>query len=177
MGQLKEKTSKSLSWIAKKLSPPPEDERGVYGIFFVVLIVFLIVAVGIAVDGPRHLTTYERTKNVAEEAARYAVGLISNGEDNFTEIRAKTAIFVAVQDSGAANSRRLEMTNLRCDANTGEIIAEVKGSLSNTFSGLLFGPIRTFNSSATAGAVFITPGGEEQIINVCDPELPSPDVS
>ncbi len=172
--KLKAMNLKAMKLKLAKLAPPPDDERGIYGVFFIVFIIFLIAAVGIAIDGPRNLTTDQRTRDVAEEAARYAVGLISNGEDNFNEVRQKTAVFVAIQDSGGSNSRQLVMTGLSCNARTGEVIANVRGSLRNTFSGIIFGPNRTFDSSASAGIVFVTPGGEEQTVNICDPDLTMP---
>ena len=150
-----------ISDLIKKLTPPQDDERGVYGVFTIILMPILLVVLGVAIDGPRQLTVFQRTEDVAEQAARYAAGLIATDAGNFQRVRELTNDFVATQSSGTFAARNLRLTALSCDAENGEIVAVIRGSLINTFSGLIFGVERTFNSSARSSLTFLPPGGSE----------------
>lgn len=160
--------------LLEHLSPPKDDQRGVYSIFLVIMMPILIVVLGVAIDGPRQLTVRQRAGDVAEQAARYAAGLVVTDEGDFERVRELTNNFVSSQSSGTFGSRNLQLERLNCDAETGEIVATVTGTLLNTFSGLIFGVERSFRSTARAGLFFssaggapLITGGDEIDIDIC----------
>ena len=143
------------------------EQEGVYGLFFVVMSLGLLVAVGIAIDGPRHLTANQRVEDVANEAARYAASLIVQGVEHGDVVR-RTEVFVSRELTGS--NQALSLTGTGCNEESGEYTVSVRGEIRNTLSAIIFGPRRVFNAEGRAGLLYFPPNGEidpEENINIC----------
>lgn len=164
------KSNKLFRQLASKLFPEKADERGVYTIFVVIIISFLLVAIGFAIDSPRQITANQRTGHVAEESARYAVSVFVNSSaatfsDRFSESRAATERFIGHQNSVNLS---LSLRNFRCDFESNSVTVEVRGIIRNTLSGALLGRHRVFDREASAGLRFISPGGDIVETGICN---------
>lgn len=151
-----------------------DDDRGIYSIFLLLVISVLLVAIGFAIDAPRQHTANQRVRNVAEEAARYAVVQIveSTGTETlnqrFQDAEESTRDFIALE---TRSSFPLVLREFSCNPDTGSVVVEVRGTLRNGLSGAFLGPFRRFTGEGSASLNFVDTGGSSGGINICTGEL------
>ena len=156
----------------KRLTPPKEDEEGVYAVFIVILVTVLLISVGLAIDWPRQVAGNQRVQGVAEEAARYGATIFVDPSENvnvpqvllFETARLRTEEFIRANNT---NILTLSMKEFRCDETSGDIVVRVSGVLRNSLSGIVLGRFRRFEAEGRGNLTFVGANNDEVKVNLC----------